>query len=591
MSLEERRCGWGLVLVHAVIAGIPAASALATGWLVASLTAMASGRGAAATLVWPVMTMSILLIADEVLGLASAALEQYTAGRIDARVRRRVRALALSPDDMAHLEDSAFADEAARASDIGEGRFRSPGTASVGQLRLLFRILAALGSAGVIAVSFTPALSVVLLGASLIMRAALRRWWLQIAEVRDSREGLRRRVEYWTDIASTGAAAKEVRLFGLHQWVVHLRTREELAWAGPLWSIDRDVLRRQWFIALLAAISAGSALLWPGLAAARGDLPVEELMTVLVAAWALFEMGGMGREAFDIEYGLGAVRALNRLNSSHENTRALTAGRSRSDGPAALHAEGLVFRYPGASQNVIDGLDLHVRPGEVLALVGHNGVGKTTLVKVLAGLYVPTAGQLLVDGSPLQSSDLAAWRRRAAVVFQDFNRYPLSVADNIALAAPEHRDDLDGIRAAARQVGIDGFIDQLPDGYRTPLSSDLNGGTDLSGGQWQRIAIARAIFAVEHGRDLLILDEPTAHLDVEAEAGFYRRIIAEVTGATVLLISHRLSTVRPADRIVLLDKGRVAEQGSHETLIANGQAYARDFHLQAARFRNTEAER
>ncbi|MFJ2559388.1 MULTISPECIES: ABC transporter ATP-binding protein [unclassified Streptomyces] len=598
LFVADRRAGGLLALVHLWSAAVPALTAVATGWLVTGLTGTATGRETASAVAWPLVAVSSLLVADEILTSLSGTLEQYTAGRLDARIRRRVRRLAMAPSSMAHLEDPVFADDAARASDVGEGRVRSPGTAAVGQLRLFFRFLGALGSSAVIALTFSPWLAVILLVVCMVNRALIRRWWVYLAEVRDERESMRRRAEYWSEVASMGPAAKEVRLFGLQEWVVQRHTRELLAWAETIWSARRGVLRQQGWIALLAAIAAGSALLLPGLAAARGTLPAGELMTVIVAAWGVFQIAAMGREAFDIEYGLGAVRALERLDTTYRGiaTPARTGAQRSGEqcatagevAPAALRIKGLVFAYPGSRQRVIDGLDLTVRSGEVLALVGHNGVGKTTLIKVLAGLHLPTAGRLLVDGQPLDAARVAAWRRRVAVVFQDFNRYPLTLADNIALSAPEHRHDREGIRAAARRAGIDAFAEECPDGYDTVLSADRTGGTDLSGGQWQRVAIARAVFAVEHGRDLMVLDEPTAHLDVEAEARFYRQVVAEVTGATVLLISHRLSTVRQADRIVMLEAGRVAEQGSHRELLENGGEYARLFRLQAARFTDTQ---
>ncbi|WP_165906192.1 ABC transporter ATP-binding protein [Streptomyces sp. Z26] len=599
LAAAERHVSALLVLVHLWTAAVPALTATGTGWLVTGLTGAATGRVTASEVTWPLASLSALLVADEILTSVGRALEQYTAGRVDARMRRRVRRLAVAPPTMAHLEDPAFADDAARASDVGEGRVRSPGTAAVGQLRLCFRFLGALGSAAVVALAFSPALAVVLLLVCLVNRALIRRWWVHLADVRDEREGMRRRAEYWSDVASTGPAAKEVRLFGLHDWVVRRRTRELLDWAETIWSTRREILRQQGWIALLAAVAAGSALLLPGWAAARGDLPAGDLMAVIVAAWNVFQIASMGREAFDIEYGLGAVRAMERLDAAHGGTggppgagavhrrAGAPAAAVERRGPAELSAEGLVFTYPAGRHRVVDGLDLTVRRGEVLALVGHNGAGKTTLIKLFAGLYLPTAGRLRVDGELLNEAGAAAWRARVAVVFQEFNRYPLSLADNIALSAPEHRHDEEGIRAAARRAGIDTLAERGPDGYDTVLSADRAGGTDLSGGQWQRVAIARAVFAVEHGRDLLVLDEPTAHLDVHAEADFYRRVVAEISGATVVLISHRLSTVRQADRIALLEAGRVTEQGTHRQLLDADGEYARLFRLQAARFTDT----
>lgn len=590
LSLEDRKAGFSLLLVHLGTALVPAASALSTGWLVTEMTNALSGHRPVSATVLPLVVMSALLVTDEVLKVVSSAVDQYTAGRLDAQVRRRVRSLALSPQEMTHLEDPCFANDAARASqgDDGAGA-RSPGVAAVGQLRLAFRMVAAFGAAAVVAVKFSFPLALILVVTSLTMRALLRRWWMKLAQVGDERIGLMRRAVYWTDIASRGPAAKEVRLFGLHDWVVQRRTREVVGWAEGIWSAHRDVLRKQYWIAILAAIAAGSALLFPALATVHGILPIADLMTVLVAAWAVFAISVLGQEAYDIEFGLSAVRALDRLTGAHASNEipAVAAEVRPGIGPPRVRAEGLVFRYPGTDDVVVDGLDLLVRPGEVLAVVGHNGAGKTTLIKLIAGLYLPTTGRLSIDGHTLDGRSLAAWRHRVAAVFQNFNQYPLSAADNIALAAPEHAHDLDAIRAAARRAGADIFIDQLPDGYSTLLTPHQSGGTDLSGGQWQRIAIARAIFAVEHGRDLLILDEPTAHLDVEAEAAFYRRVVSEVTETTVILISHRLSTVRNADRIVLLNAGRIVEQGSHDELMAENGGYARLFRLQAARFTGT----
>lgn len=589
LSLEERRAGGLLVMAHMWTSSVPTLTALATGALIAGLLRTADDDGGATDLAWPLTLMAALLVADEVFTALGRAVEQYTAGRIDARVRGMVRRIALAPDGIAHLGDPEFADDAARASDVGEGRVRSPGTAAVGQLRLVFRVIAALGAAGVVA-SFSPLLAAWLLVTSLIMRALIRRQWIHLAEVRDSRESLKRRGEYWTELVAGPDAAKEIRLFGLHDWAVRRRTAEVREWAGAIWSTRRQILRQQGWTAGLALASSGAALLYPGLAAAHGQISLSTLGMVLVSAWGVFGISTMGHEAFDIEYGMGAVQALDRLTHAHSpdhDTQAMAAAPSPAPGdrsPAQIRLESVVFRYPGRSGPVLDGLDLHIGSGEVLALVGRNGAGKTTLIKLIGGLYRPSKGRVVIDGVDSADIPLRELRRRVAVVFQDFNQYPMSAADNIALAAPEHRDDPEGIRDAARRAGADDVIANLPDGYATPLARYRARGTELSGGQWQRIALARALFAVDHGRDILIMDEPTAHLDVEAEASFYRQVVAEVPGATVLLISHRLSTVRHADRIAFLDGGQVREQGSHEELLDRQGAYAQLFKLQAASF-------
>lgn len=239
--------------------------------------------------------------------------------------------------------------------------------------------------------------------------------------------------------------------------------------------------------------------------------------------------------------------------------------------------ENVSFAYPGSDREVLSGMNLVIRPGEKLALVGENGAGKTTLVKLLLGLYQPTAGRITIDGIPLMEVDPNARRQAMAAVFQDFARFELSARENIGFGRLDALFDDESLLKAAGQGGARELIERLPQGLDTVLGRTL-GETDLSGGEWQRLAISRAF-----ARDarILVLDEPTASLDPLAEAEVYQRFAELAAGRTVLLISHRLGSARLADRIVVLGGGRVAEEGTHQSLMAKGGIYAEMFGVQA----------
>jgi ATP-binding cassette subfamily B protein len=243
-----------------------------------------------------------------------------------------------------------------------------------------------------------------------------------------------------------------------------------------------------------------------------------------------------------------------------------------------LEARGLTFSYPSSDRPAIVDVSIELRAGEVVALVGENGSGKTTLAKLLAGLYRPQRGVIRWDGHDVAESDPDALRRSVAVIFQDFQHYHLSAADNIGLGRVEARDHRDGVIGAARRVDADSFIAALPDGYETRLGPEFEAGVDLSVGQWQRLALARAFF---RDAPFVILDEPTAALDPRAEHDLFERIRELLEGKTVLLISHRFSSVRSADRIYVLEAGRIAAHGTHRELMDEGGLYAELFTLQA----------
>jgi ATP-binding cassette subfamily B protein len=267
---------------------------------------------------------------------------------------------------------------------------------------------------------------------------------------------------------------------------------------------------------------------------------------------------------------------------------ALHAAHSEVPPPQAferLDVRGLSFTYPGATQPAIDDVSLSLEHGEVVALVGENGSGKTTLAKVLSGLYAPQRGHIYWDGTDVLERDLRLLCDRIAVLFQDYVRWALPAGDNVGFGRHERMDDHAAIRDAAARAGADDLLSGLPKGYETVLSRLFSGGRDLSGGQWQRVALARALF---RDAPLLILDEPTAALDPVAEARLFAWLRELMRDRTVLFISHRFSSVRLADRIYVLDAGRVVEHGTHDELVMNDGRYAHMFRLQAAAYLDAE---
>ncbi len=255
---------------------------------------------------------------------------------------------------------------------------------------------------------------------------------------------------------------------------------------------------------------------------------------------------------------------------------------AKADGPfSRLTVENVSFAYPGTDRLVLRDVSVDIGRGEVIALVGENGCGKTTLAKLLCQLYRPQSGRILWDGEDTATVDPRSLQESIAVVFQDFVRYQLDAHSNVALGRPERMEDWDAVVDAARAAGAHEFLATLPQGYDTLLSRAFAGGEDLSIGQWQRVALARAFF---RDAEFLVLDEPTAALDAKAEHDLFESVRRLCHGRSVLLISHRLSSVRSADRIYVLDGGEVVEQGSHDELMAAGHLYARLFNLQAAAY-------
>lgn len=556
---------------------------IATGVLVGRIpAAITGGLGSAAghDLYAALAIVAVLYVAQLGLLPLFGIGQQTLARRFDRHITNRLTRAAVAPPSIAHLEDPAVLDQIAKAEGL-IGSF-TPGGALTGMFQMYSTRLAGIGSVLIIA-RFRWWLAAAVAAMALVER----RWWSRMFDdvtVAAFDQGqLHRRSGYFRDAALTPEAAKELRVFSLEGWVGR---RFHRAWAeamAPVWPKMRP--RLGGFLVAGTSLVLQLGMLWVIVdAGIRGDASLAVVVMTMSAIFNAGSLGTVGDWDKMISEGVATVPVMLELE------RDLLALRPRGGLPSAglptrqVRFEGVRFRYPGRDDDVYDGLDLSIRAGESLAIVGANGAGKTTLVKLLACLHVPTAGRITVDDIPLADLDQAAWQPRIAAIFQDFQRWELSARDNVAYGAPAHRDDQAMIERAATRAGAIEIIEGLESGWDTPLSRQLTGGTDLSGGQWQRLALARAMMAVEGGAGVLVLDEPTANLDVRTEAQIYERFLDLTAGLTTIVISHRFSTVRRASRIVVLDAGRVIEDGSHDELMARQGTYAALFTLQASRY-------
>jgi ATP-binding cassette, subfamily B, bacterial len=377
-------------------------------------------------------------------------------------------------------------------------------------------------------------------------------------------------------------AAKEVRAFSLAQF---LRGRHRVLYDERVSEL-RCVANKQVWYALLAnvgvAVVLAATLLFVGWLTLSGRVPLSAA-GIAVAGVAIvgqrltsagYSAGALSESALYVDDYLAFVELLPQVRQSEPHEAAPSSF-------AEIAVNGVSFSYPTATGAALHDVSLSIRAGEIVALVGENGSGKTTLAKLLAGLYRPSSGIVTWDGVDINGLDAPQLRTRIAAIFQDFVRFHLRARDNVGLGRVDAIDDLDDIREAARHADADTFLSALPDGYETVLGPEFEGGSDLSVGQWQRVALARAFF---RQAPFVILDEPTAALDPRAEHELFKRIRALLAGRTVLLISHRFSSVRNADRIYVLQSGRVTEAGTHEELMALNGHYAELFELQAAAY-------
>lgn len=397
--------------------------------------------------------------------------------------------------------------------------------------------------------------------------------------VENERAADRRRTTYLQYLVTNDRTYKETRLFGLGGFFLD-RYRDLL---GRFYGVDRSVARRQSTAnALLGLVSvaatSGAVLFAITSTIDSGDIGrlagyMAAVTVVQGSAQALFS--GFG-ELYEHNLFLGNLFSFLDIpeRGVTEGTRPFPARLTRG-----IEFRDVSFTYPGSADPVLDGFDLTLPAGRCVALVGQNGAGKTTIVKLLSRLYEPDGGTILIDGHPVQEYDLDDLRANIGVIFQDFVQYEESARANIGYAKVDALDDEDGIRRAAAQADATGFLDRLPQGLDTQLGRWFEGGRQLSGGQWQKVALARAFL---RDAPVVVLDEPTAAIDAAAEAEIFEKL-REISGqATTLLIAHRFSTVRVADHIVVMEQGRVLEQGTHVQLMERDGTYAELFRLQAA---------
>ncbi|TCC39928.1 ABC transporter ATP-binding protein [Kribbella sindirgiensis] len=378
--------------------------------------------------------------------------------------------------------------------------------------------------------------------------------------------------------------AKEVRIFGLTGWLSDRYGRQAARILAEL-AKARNVGQRSLTMLFTLVVVANATVVAGALS---GDLGLGAIVLLLQGMLGMSLLADQSGDDL-IEYGASRVPVvleLERLVADHATPHPGTASASGRPTESIVFEE-VTFGYPGSGKVIFDRLNLEIRAGTSLGVVGLNGAGKTTLIKLLTGLEVPQSGRILVDGTDLRELDQESWRKSVAAIFQDFIRYELSARDNIGLGAVEQLAQPstdDQIERSAVRAGADTILGRLPQGLDTTLSPRLDHGVDLSGGQWQRIALARTLMAVQGGARVLVLDEPTAQLDVRAESDLYNRFLDLTSGLTSVVISHRFSTIRRSRRIIVLDGGQVTEDGSHERLLAAGGTYARMFRKQAMRF-------
>ena len=544
--------------------------------LAAVLNIPASG-GVSWSLVKPVLLLAGVTALTAVIASVQVGLGRYAGELVAAVMWQRVLHVATRVD-LRKFESARFYDRLQR---VQASALTRPYQITYGLVATLGAAAASIGLLVAIMLIHPALLPLLLIGGVPVLITSRQQSQLEFDFLAQQTRSMRLRT-YLTWVQTGRDEAKEVRAFGLAR---NFGQRLNNLYADSLRDLAQHLLRRSKLGALgtlgSAVLLALTLLLLVWLIS-TGRLGIAEAAAALVAIRLL---------AGQVQHGFTGVQAvfesglfIDDLDGFLTLAPAAEGGSRHIAPPAEFHrirADAVSFSYPGRSQLALQATNIEINRGEVVALVGENGSGKTTLAKVIAGLYEPGSGAVRWDGTDVRTFRPELFRERVAMIFQDFVRYALSAEENIAIARPDDEIDHAAIRDAAKIADADSFLSALPAGYQTPLSRRFAGGHELSGGQWQKVAIARAFY---RRAPLVIIDEPTASLDARAEYELFSSLHEVLRGRTALIISHRFSTVRTADRIFVLDHGRVVEQGTHDELMGLGGRYAELFHLQASAY-------
>lgn len=394
----------------------------------------------------------------------------------------------------------------------------------------------------------------------------------------------KRQLDYLRQVGGSKEAAKELKLFGLSSFFTQRFTAIANSILDENMALNRRRLLAVSFLSILNACGYYGAYVWAIFKTINGTLSFASFITLTGAVMAA--QGNIAQIFSSISSIADQALFLTDLLAFFNMKPTVTSKPNALPAPRPIRKgfefRNVSFHYPGVDRLILDRLNFRIEPGERIALIGQNGQGKTTIVKLLTRLYDPSAGRVLLDGVDLREYNIDDLNREIGVIFQDFMRYEMTARENIGVGRIEFLDDLRSIKEAAHKSLADGVVAKLGLGYEQMLGRRFEGGVDLSGGEWQKIALARAYL---RDAQVLVLDEPTAALDARAEFEVFQRFNELTTGKMALFISHRFSTVRMAERIIVLDNGSIAEEGNHSQLVALGGRYAEMFELQAASYR------